>query len=328
VGSPICYVYDGLNPVASTLCGSTQGLIDYLLGVGLDELYLTSNAGVNESFLRDALNSTLAVTSASGAILDQVTYDPYGNNSDSNGSYAPVFKFTGREYEGAGFAYTTLYNLRGRYYDAALGRFISRDPAGLAGGINHYAYAGDDPVDFSDPTGDCWGWCGGGGDSNWGPNWPTPNPTGGGGGGGSGVVGAFVYQPQMMANANGLERAVVQAYHGQNGGGVTSPNILLLVQYLRSPNAGGDHNGDGGTPKDLEDEYDLMKNASRLGGVAGTLSGVGAALWWGSEPFWWGVAGGFGGAVLGATAAYLNFKARVDARNRAPQVLAQPSPMP
>ena len=141
--------------MATYLCNSNpvQGLIDYLLGVGLDELYLTSNAGVNDSYLRDALNSTLAVTSASGSILDQVTYDPYGNRSDSNASYAPVFKFTGREYEGAGFAYTTLYNLRGRYYDAATGRFISRDPAGLSGGVNLYAYAGDDPVDFSDPTG-------------------------------------------------------------------------------------------------------------------------------------------------------------------------------
>jgi RHS repeat-associated protein len=110
--------------------------------------------GGQRLLLADALNSTLAATSSSGAILDQVIYDPYGNNSDSNGSYAPGFKFTGREYEGAGFAYTTLYNLRGRYYDAALGRFISRDPAGLAGGINFYAYAGDDPVDFSDPTGE------------------------------------------------------------------------------------------------------------------------------------------------------------------------------
>src|SRR5579884_2810142 len=56
---------------------------------------LTSNAGVNDSYLRDALNSILAVTSASGAILDRVTDDPYGNSSDSNGSYAPAFKFTG-----------------------------------------------------------------------------------------------------------------------------------------------------------------------------------------------------------------------------------------
>ncbi len=200
--------------------------------MGLDEVYLRNNAGFTESFLRDALNSTLAVTSASGTILDQVTYDPYGNNSDSNGSYAPGFKFTGREYEGTGFAYTTLYNLRGRYYDAALGRFISRDPAGLAGGINLYAYAGDDPVDSSDPTGDdCWGPCEG--EPYWGPNWPTPNPTrGGGGSGGSGVVGAFLYQPQMLANTNGLERAVVQAYHGQNGGGLDDSDSVFLVMEV------------------------------------------------------------------------------------------------
>jgi RHS repeat-associated protein len=225
VGSQICYVYDGLNPVASTLCGSTQGLIDYLLGVGLDELYLTSNSGINDSYLRDALNSTLAVTSASGTILDQVTYDPYGNSSDSNGSHAPGFKFTGREYEGAGFAYTTLCNLRGRYYDAALGRFISRDPAGLAGSINLYAYAGDDPVDFSDPTGDYpifgRGCC----EFSLGPfPWPglgIPRPS----------VGGFVYQgPPALANKNGLDRAVPYAYDGsQNGGG------LMDAEEVHSP---------------------------------------------------------------------------------------------
>jgi RHS repeat-associated protein len=202
-----CYVYDGLNPVASYLCNSNpvQGLIDYLLGVGLDELYLTSNSGANDSYLRDALNSTLAVTSASGTILNQVTYDPYGNNSDSNGSYAPGFKFTGREYEGAGFAYATLYNLRGRYYHAALGRFISRDPAGLSGGINLYAYAGDDPVDFSDPTRTHWGIAAYGfGNGNF------PGVEVGAGpkiGGSIGAVGGFVYQgPPALANRNGLDR--------------------------------------------------------------------------------------------------------------------------
>jgi RHS repeat-associated protein len=201
--------------VASYLCNSSplQGLIDYLLGVGLDELYLTSNAGVNESFLRDALNSTLAVTSASGAILDQVTYDPYGNNSDSNGSYAPGFKFTGREYEGAGFAYTTLCNLRGRYYDAALGRFISRDPAGVSGGLNLYAYAGDDPADFSDPTGldldstlegpgDVCGTC-------------------------FGAQGGFMYQTFVLASQGGLGHDLVLFYRGQNGGGLGDPNFFI-----------------------------------------------------------------------------------------------------
>ncbi|HEX2209907.1 MAG TPA: RHS repeat-associated core domain-containing protein [Longimicrobium sp.] len=38
-------------------------------------------------------------------------------------------------------------------YDPFLGRFLSEDPIGLAGGINQYAYAGNDPVNRSDPSG-------------------------------------------------------------------------------------------------------------------------------------------------------------------------------
>jgi hypothetical protein len=38
-------------------------------------------------------------------------------------------------------------------YDPKLESFISEDPSGIAGGINLYAYAGGNPVDFVDPTG-------------------------------------------------------------------------------------------------------------------------------------------------------------------------------
>lgn len=38
-------------------------------------------------------------------------------------------------------------------YDPKTGRFTSEDPIGLAGGINLYAYAGNNPVTFSDPFG-------------------------------------------------------------------------------------------------------------------------------------------------------------------------------
>src|SRR6185437_16440934 len=48
---------------------------------------------------------------------------------------------------------TGLIYMRARWYDPALGRFISEDPAGLAGGINPYVFAGDDPINKSDPTG-------------------------------------------------------------------------------------------------------------------------------------------------------------------------------
>jgi len=50
--------------------------------------------------------------------------------------------------DGSGYQYK-----RNRYYDPKTGRFNSEDPIGLAGGINLYAYAGNNPVMFADPFG-------------------------------------------------------------------------------------------------------------------------------------------------------------------------------
>lgn len=46
------------------------------------------------------------------------------------------------------------YNYR-RYYDPTTGRYITLDPIGLAGGDNPYRYVEANPVNLSDPTGEC-----------------------------------------------------------------------------------------------------------------------------------------------------------------------------
>jgi hypothetical protein len=48
---------------------------------------------------------------------------------------------------------TGLYYDRARYLDPTLGRFISEDPLGLGGGLNAYAFVGNDPVNGWDPSG-------------------------------------------------------------------------------------------------------------------------------------------------------------------------------
>lgn len=47
-----------------------------------------------------------------------------------------------------------VYDYRARYYDPEIGRFISEDPLGFAAGdVNFYAYVGNNPINFNDPSG-------------------------------------------------------------------------------------------------------------------------------------------------------------------------------
>ncbi len=86
------------------------------------------------------------VVSAAGSAITQ-SFDAWGSPTQSTGSI-PTYGYAGREPDASGL----IYN-RARYYHPSYGRFLSRDPIGLQGGINPYAYAEGNPIGFNDPSG-------------------------------------------------------------------------------------------------------------------------------------------------------------------------------
>ncbi len=70
-----------------------------------------------------------------------------GDEHDSSLYYRAAFnpyQYTGRENDATG-----LYFHRARYYNPSFQRFISEDPIGMGGGINLYAYVGNNPISFA-----------------------------------------------------------------------------------------------------------------------------------------------------------------------------------
>jgi RHS repeat-associated protein len=140
------FLYDGANAVQEFGTNPTANL----LTGGVDERFMRTSATETDNYLTDALGSTVEQTGASGATEEQYIYSPYGSQSASGMTTTNSYAYTGREFDGLGVDY-----YRARYYNPTTGRFLSEDPMGFAGGINLYAYAKNNPVNFLDAFGLC-----------------------------------------------------------------------------------------------------------------------------------------------------------------------------
>jgi RHS repeat-associated protein len=103
-------------------------------------------------YLFDGLGSVVALTDSAGNVAATYKYDPFGKDIGSTGTVVNPWRFHGEYYS----AEVGLYKMGLRWYDPAVGRWTQRDvieqPLQEAG-WNSYIFAGDNPVNFTDPTG-------------------------------------------------------------------------------------------------------------------------------------------------------------------------------
>lgn len=158
------FIYDGRHIAAEVDSDGTLRK-SYTYGPGMDNvLSMTVYSGGGSQtyyYLKDQLNTVLALTDANGAIAESYEYDAWGNVRVFDAYGAELIRSAiGNRYtfQGREFSWTTgLYYFRARWYDPVTGRWLSKDPIGISGGLNLYAFCGNNPVNFIDPFGHCSG---------------------------------------------------------------------------------------------------------------------------------------------------------------------------
>jgi len=112
------------------------------------------------------LGSTRMTTDDTPSVTGYVVYTAFGEPVYENGDVGTRYRYAGAHgYEdfgaldwGENFQQTPIpfpyLHLGHRWYDPETGRFLQRDPIGISGGYNVYAYADGSPVFFVDPDGE------------------------------------------------------------------------------------------------------------------------------------------------------------------------------
>ncbi len=122
------------------------------MGGGIGGLLNLNRDGLDYSYLYDGRGNVSAVLDSTQNVVVSYGYNVFGRRISKSGDFDQPFQFSTKRYDDV----TGLSYYGYRFYNSAIGRWMTRDPLGEAGGINLYGFVGNNPVNMVDP----WGWYG------------------------------------------------------------------------------------------------------------------------------------------------------------------------
>jgi RHS repeat-associated protein len=131
--------------------GSAVNKRSFEPGIGRTANPLTTP--VTDYYHSDQIGTTRLMSNPNGGAIEPAVYTAFGEQMSAPGvTDATRYGYVGAwDYEqNADFPFL---HVGARYYDPSSGRFLQRDPIGLVGGTNVYAYLDGAPTDDIDPEG-------------------------------------------------------------------------------------------------------------------------------------------------------------------------------
>ncbi len=133
---------------------SGNSVVKYSYG---HDLLNQDRGGVVGYYHYDGLGSVRSLTDTAGATTDVYNYEAFGEVLNQTGTTENGYLFAGEQFDNT----LNQYYLRARYYDQNIGRFtqldtfqgLENDPASL----HKYLYTPNDPVNYTDPSGNFFG---------------------------------------------------------------------------------------------------------------------------------------------------------------------------
>ncbi len=145
--------YEFTNSIVTKLVLQLQG------GDGIAAIYVKQANQPDKIYYvhKDHLGSIVKLTDGNGTTVFKASYDVWGKQTVTNNTFAFHRGYTGHEHLNE----FGLINMNGRMYDPNVGRFLSPDPfvqaPDFSQSFNRYSYCINNPLKYSDPSGELFG---------------------------------------------------------------------------------------------------------------------------------------------------------------------------